>query len=101
MPAVFFGFILPAIVMTLPAPLVSLYLRADVNRRDAGKLMVLVWRGFLAWAVPGPVGVSIISLWARGELMLGNPYEREIKDGSTKLKSSIGDLCPGIQHTFA
>ena len=57
-----------------------LYLRADASERSAGKWMILIWRCFLVWAVAGPVGVVIFSLWARDELMYARADERDAKD---------------------
>lgn len=61
---------------------VSIYLHADRKERGWGRWMVLVARALGVWAFAGPLGVVVLCIWARDELVFG----REVEDGTRKVK---------------
>jgi len=56
----------------------TLYLRAATEKRSGSRWAVLVLRGFGAWAVAGPAGVTIMCFWARDELVFGGVEGKDV-----------------------
>lgn len=54
------------------------YLRADAGKRDVIRWVTLALRGLAALAVAGPLGVTIMCLWARDEWIFGEMEEKDI-----------------------
>lgn len=56
----------------------TLYLRADTTKRDPGRWAILVLRGIGTLAFAGPLGVVILCLWARDELVFSGEEGKDV-----------------------